>query len=377
MKITSVEISVFELPMHPAVTQLISVGHPSKYRWQQAFPKGNQVPVQVMQVITDEGVNGICTVGDWRYTELTQRQINQLRELVIGEDPLDRKLLLSKLKAVSRFFEPGWFGGFDNCLWDIEGKVKNLPVSTLLGGAKEKIQAYYNTAGNTTEELIRDGESGIEAGFTVLKDHLPFGAIKNIENFRKFRNVFGDKIGLMHDAALVNYTFEEALMVGEELEILNFIWLEEPLPDRHHEDYVNLCRNLNIPVAGAETLMNEPEISELWLTSGAIDILRVNGRHGTTPILHASKLAARLGTTVEPNAYGPLFGIVHAHIDCGIENIGWFENAPPINGAAMGEEIGLLNPIRPIRGWVTPPDGPGWGSQWDWKRFKSKRIASL
>ena len=183
MKITSVDISVFELPMYPTITKVVRVGNPADLRWQQAFPTGGRGPVQIMQVITDEGINGICTVGDWRYTELTWRQIVQLRELVIGENPLKRELLISKLKAVSRFFEPGWFGGFDNCLWDIEGKVKNLPVSELLGGAKEKIQAYYNTAGGTPEDLIRDGEIGIEAGFTVLKAHLPFGAKKNIETF--------------------------------------------------------------------------------------------------------------------------------------------------------------------------------------------------
>ena len=377
MEITSVEISVFELPMYPIVTQVVPVGNPSELRWQQVFPKGGSVPVQVMQVMTDEGIHGLCTVGDWRYTELTWRQIAQLRELVIGEDPLERDLLLSNLKAVSRVFEPGWYCGFDNCLWDIDGKVKNLPVSELLGGAKGKIQAYYNTTGVTPDELILDGEAGIKAGFTVLKDHLPFGAQKNIETFREFRKVFGDSIGLMHDAALVNYTFDEAVQVGKELEDLNFIWLEEPLPDRHHEDYVNLCKQLKIPIAAAETLMNEPEISKLWLKSGAIDILRVNGRHGTTPVLNASKFAALLNTTVEPNAYGPLFGIVHAHINCGISNIDWFENAPPSRGAEMGEEIGLLNPIRPVAGWVTPPSGPGWGAEWDWNQFRKKRIAIL
>ena len=103
----------------------------------------------------------------------------------------------------------------------------------------------------------------------------------------------------------------------------------------------------------------------------------MNGRHGTTPILNSSKFAAQLNTTVEPNAYGPLFGIVHAHIDCGISNIDWFENAPPPKGAEMGEEIGLLNPIRPVSGWVSPPSGPGWGSEWDWIQFKKKRIAVL
>jgi L-alanine-DL-glutamate epimerase-like enolase superfamily enzyme len=129
----------------------------------------------------------------------------QLRELAIGEDPLDRERLHSKLNTASRFFESGWFGGFDNCLWDIAGKVAGLPVAELLGGSRSKVQAYYNTAGATPDELIRDAEHGLEAGFTVLKDHLAFSYTEKIVTFEKFRGAFGDKVGLMHDAALVSY----------------------------------------------------------------------------------------------------------------------------------------------------------------------------
>jgi L-alanine-DL-glutamate epimerase-like enolase superfamily enzyme len=43
----------------------------------------------------------------------------------------------------------------------------------------------------------------------------------------------------------------------------------------------------------------------------------------------------------------------------------------------MGEEIGLLNPIRPVEGWVSYPNAPGWGAEWDWNQFEKKRIAVL
>ncbi|MDP6667008.1 MAG: enolase C-terminal domain-like protein, partial [Dehalococcoidia bacterium] len=362
MKIDSIEISVFELPMYPATTQVIEIGTPSALRYRQAFPAGAPVPVQVMRVVTDEGVDGVCTVGDWRYTELSWRQIAQLRELAIGEDPLDRDRLGAMLTTASRFFEPGWFGGFDNCLWDIAGKVAGVPVARLLGDAKPRVQAYYNTSGGSIDELLRDGESGLSAGYTVLKDHLAFSTDENIRDFREFRSAFGNDVGLMHDAALAGYTFSEALEVGRALEAQDFIWFEEPVPDRQHRNYVMLCEELDIPIAGAETLMNEPELGELWLETGAIDILRVNARHGTTPLLRSAEFAAGRNANVEPNTYGPLFGIIHAHVGCGIGNIDWFEVAPPANGAEMGEEIGLMNPIRPVDGWVTYPDAPGWGA---------------
>lgn len=377
MKIESIEISVFELPMYPPTIRLADTGKEGVRLLQRKGASGGLVPVQVIRVRTDDGVEGICTVGDWRYTEMQPQQLNQLREIAIGENPLNRELLYSKLCSVARFYDPAWFGGFDNCLWDIAGKVSGLPVAQLLGGAKERVQAYYNIIGDSLAELVSDGESALEDGFTVLKDHLPYSARENIRLFHELRKSFGDDVGLMHDAALTKYTYQEALKVGRALEEDDFIWLEEPLPDRQLENYVRLTDALDIPVAGAETLMHDPELGALWLRSGAVDVLRVNGRHGTTPLLKLANFAEMHDANVEPNTYGPLFGLVHAHLGCGIGNIHWFETSPPFDGAKMGEEIGLLNPVVPHEGWVSFPDAPGWGAEWDWKQFEKKRVAVL
>lgn len=377
MKIESIEISVFELPMYPATIQLTDIGTPPETRWRRALMGSSQVPVQVIRVITDEGIEGVCTVGDWRYAEMSWQQLAQLRALAIGECPLDRDRLWSKLSAAARFFEPAWFGGFDNALWDIGGKAAGVPVAKLLGDARPSARAYYNTAGSTPEALIEDGAAALDAGFSVLKDHLAFGFEENLRVFKQFRETFGDDVGLMHDAAGITYSYDEALQIGRLLEELNFIWLEEPLEDRQHANYVKLCNMLDIPIAGAETLMHDPDLGALWLETGACDILRVNARHGTTALLRLAKFAQARGANVEPNTYGPLFGLIHAHVACGIENIDFFEGKPPESGAEMGEAIGLLNPVRPENGHVTYPDTPGWGAEWDWKQFEKKRVAVL
>ena len=210
-----------------------------------------------------------------------------------------------------------------------------------------------------------------------MKDHLSFSTEENLDMFQNLRSYFGPDVGLMHDAALTTYTFEEALMVGNKLSSENFIWFEEPLRDRNIKECRDLVDSLDITIAGGETLMNEPEISKTWFDMKAFDIMRVNARHGSTNLLDMAAYCAKANGKIEPNSYGPLFGLIHAHLACAVNNIDWFETSPPSNGPEIAEGIGLLNPIIPRDGWVTYPDGHGWGAEWDWDIFESKRLGVL
>ena len=50
------------------------------------------------------------------------------------------------------------------------------------------------------------------------------------------------------------YTLEQAIRLGRELEALNYLWLEEPLPDENFSALRELTRVLDIPVVGTEVL---------------------------------------------------------------------------------------------------------------------------
>ena len=99
---------------------------------------------------TDEGVVGVCTTPGDGHTGLHPGDVPQLQALVVGEDPLKREYLYQKLHQGTRWVyrSPSWFGGFDNCLWDIAGKVAGLPVYSLLGKVRDEVYAYYNTRGS-------------------------------------------------------------------------------------------------------------------------------------------------------------------------------------------------------------------------------------
>jgi len=379
MKIETITISVFEIPGNTARFDLVEEVKGAQRRWVRRHHSPAQEQLHVMHVRTDEGVEGICTVGDARYTTMRQTDLAQLRVLAVGEDPFDRERLNAKLHAATRgmFTRPGWFGAFDNCLWDIAGKVTGQPIYALIGRARSRCPAYYNFGGPTREAAAEDAQEAAGMGFVALKDHFRGSGDENIAWFQAVRETVGPQIDLLHDAAGCDYTLEEAIRVGQALEDLKFGWFEEPLSDRDQAGLQRLCRALNIPVLALESLMHDLELSAQWLISGATDYIRVNARHGTTSLLKLAHLAELHGRRVEMNGPGGLFGLVHAHLVCSIANTSYYEYFPNGSRDTLGKEIGLLNPPLPEQGMITPPAAPGWGAAWDWDYFRKQRIGTL
>lgn len=380
MKIQSITLSIFELPGNTATFNLHEVVHNGADRhWQPTGHQQQTEELHVLHVQTDEGVEGICTVGDARYTTMRRTELDQLRILTVGENPLDRERLNSKLNAATRtmFSRPGWFGAFDNCLWDIAGKVAGLPIYALLGRARERCPAYYNFGGKTIEAAAEDAQQAVAQGFPAVKDHFRSAARENIAGFHAIRAAVGPDIDLLHDAALCHYSYQDALRVGRELEELNYRWFEEPLSDCVQGQLQQLCTALDLPILAPETLMHDLQLSAQWLISGATDDLRANARHGVTQTMKLAHLAELHGQRIELNGPGGLFGLVHAHLACAISNTSYYEYFPGGSRDERGKEIGLLNPPLPEQGHIVPPSQPGWGAEWDRVYFERVRVAHI
>jgi L-alanine-DL-glutamate epimerase-like enolase superfamily enzyme len=269
----------------------------------------------------------------------------------------------------------GWHGGFDNCLWDIVGKSEGKSVSQLIGKKRESCPAYYNFGGGSKEAAAQDAVEAVERGFRAIKDHFRGTGPENKPWFEAVREAVGPDIEILHDAAGCDYSFEEAIEVGRVLERLAFGWFEEPLDDRDLPGLQMLCDALDIEVLVPETLMNDVDLSRVWLEIGATDKLRTNGRIGTTAYLELAEVAQKMGTTVEPNGPGGLFGHVHVHLCCSVENTTYYEYFPNGSRDEAGKEIGLMNPPVPQEGEMHPSDLNGWGCEWDWEYFRQKRVA--
>ncbi len=390
MKITDVKLTVLETDLPERGFDLIKLPGQHRERWLHAathrpgtlpsLGSGGSDRKQhefVMYVETDEGVTGVCTANGSGTSRLAPEDVPQLKRLVVGENPLDRELLYQKLHQGTRWVyrEPGWFGGLDNCLWDIAGKVAGLPVYHLLGRVRERTPAYYNIRGATKDEAADDARKAIDLNFTGVKDHFYHPVRENIEWLSAMREAVGPDIDLMHDCVGI-YTYDEAMRVGRALEELDYRWFEEPLPERFHNKLVQLCERLEIPVLATEMFMYDVDMCAQWLISGATDMVRANARHGTTPLMKLAHLAELHGATIELNGAGGLWGLVHSHLLSAIQNTSYYEYFPGGSQDEVGRSLGMMNPVVPVDGYISAPDSPGWGAEWDWDLFRKRTVAT-
>ena len=378
MKITNVTVHVLERPgARGSVHTIVQV--PSVRRIQfthSSKPLDRPGHSLVLRVQTDDGVEGMCTV-EASHVGPTSSMVDLLRANVIGEDPFNREYLFQKLYLGTRWVyqKPGWFGPFDNCLWDITGKVAGLPVYKLIGKVRDGVPVYQTAGDGPTELYIEHIEQGKAQGIRAYKPHSYKGGKADIPIMEKLREHVGPDYDLMLDP-VCSYTLGEAVEVGHVLEQLNFVWLEEPFHEQKMNLYQELCAELTIPVMATEMLMHDMDICAQWLIHGATDLLRANARQGTTQVLKMAHFAELYGTSIELNGTGGLWGQVHAHLGCCIMNNDYYESS--VGRAATIKEsaaqLGMMNPPEIVDGKLIPADGPGWGAEWDMAQFEKRTV---
>ncbi|MCI0528379.1 MAG: hypothetical protein L0Y56_13145 [Nitrospira sp.] len=370
MKITEVKLIILENPERKQRSlRLVQVPNLLRIQYTHTALPGDRPARQAfIEVVTDEGFTGRCT------TTISPAQIELLRQHGVDEDPLHRERLYQMLHKGTRWVyqPPGWFGDFDNCLWDIAGKAAGLPVYALLGRVRQRFPIYLTGGDGTVEDYLRAIEQGQAMGIKAYKFHTYKGGKADIPIFREVRRQVGPNYSLINDP-VCSYSLREAIEVGHVMEELDFIWLEEPFHEQKMNLYQELCRALTIPVMANEMLMHDVGLSAQWLIHGATDRLRANARHGTTQVLKMAHFAELYGANVELNGQGGLFGLVHAHLGCCIDNTDFYEYfyLESDGNRKQGIEWGLLNAPLIENGHLAPPDLPGWGAEWDEDRFRS------
>ncbi|MFT6535062.1 MAG: L-alanine-DL-glutamate epimerase-like enolase superfamily enzyme, partial [Alpinimonas sp.] len=121
MKITSIDLTRMNLPLTPAFNAA----------WDPE-PRRN-FAATLVTVHTDDGVIGYGS-GD------SMDGFEAFRHLFIGTNPLE---ILNQVKRIETInFHGGRYWPLEAALWDIIGKVANLPVATLFGGSVDRLPAY-------------------------------------------------------------------------------------------------------------------------------------------------------------------------------------------------------------------------------------------
>ncbi|RPJ41737.1 MAG: mandelate racemase/muconate lactonizing enzyme family protein [Deltaproteobacteria bacterium] len=207
--------------------------------------------------------------------------IQSLREVVVNKDPLDTIGLHGDLRAAINFVGAGGaamsaVGAIDLALWDLKGKLLDLPVYKLLGSSKTKIPAYasggaYN---KKLEELEREVRGYGEAGFSAIKITLPPEVQTACRRIAACHSWVGDGIKMMYDSNQ-QQSVKDAVTIAKCCADHQAYWYEEPFPYWQLGRSADLRLQIPCRLALGETLYGEAPFYEAVKTQAA-DVLMPN-----------------------------------------------------------------------------------------------------
>ena len=353
-----------------------------------------------IELLTDEGITGIGErIAGSAFSDRLEdlkSQVNLVKELVgqivLGEDPLNTELIWDKmygtwhdLRHPSLYATPA-ISAIDMALWDIKGKVANLPIYQLLGGQyHKKLRAYAympdidfdkhpEKAGEVALQLLEEGNTACK-----LDPFMPLHPIRDIplwkiEHAAKIFQSIRDAVGNRLEVAIGTHgqmpTYS-AIRVAHYLEPYHPFWFEEPIMPENISEMARIAAHTNIPIATGERLVTKYEFSEV-LEKQAAQILQLDvGQCGG--ITEAKKIAGMAEAhyaMIAPHMYcGPVVFAAAIQLDVSSPNFLIQEaNMGPLHKKIFKEPLVFEN------GYITPPSGPGLGVEFDQEVLKAHQV---
>jgi L-alanine-DL-glutamate epimerase-like enolase superfamily enzyme len=330
--------------------------------------------IQIVEVHTDAGVTGtgFVSAGGAVSDVLATLIRRNLKAAVAGEDPvLTDDLWRRMYDAVPRRGGDGivrtGIAAIDFALWDLKGKLLNVPVSALFGGRRARVATYANCAHHLPPaELAEKAAAYVKRGHAALKirgSATYVSLTEATERVKHVREAIGPDVKLMVD---VNGTWDvdTAIQQLKRWERYDVYWLEEPVPPDDIPGYVRIRQRAGRTyIAGGEQHVGVMEFRQL-LEQGAVDIVQPNAAvtGGITDWLRIHALATLASVPVSPWN----LQTVHIHLAAGLPNVKWIEYFMADNpllefqsrlfqGPALREETTADGVF------LVPPDGPGLG----------------
>lgn len=367
-----------------------------------------------VKILTDEP--GLYGVGDatlnGRELAVAATLVEHIAPLLVGRDPRQSEDIWQYL-----FRGTYWRGGpvlmtalagIDMALWDIKGKMANLPLYQLFGGkTRDGALCYTHAGGRDLVECEDRVRQAMERGFQVARAQVQVpkaigtygvGGAKEAalatwgatgeplarygdggpmpdeeanwepaqylrivpKLFDHLRTTLGDDVELLHDVH-ERLNPIEAARLARELEPYHLFFLEDPLRPEHKESFRTVRRASTTPLAMGELFTTRYDVLPL-ATEQLIDFVRCDLTH-IGGITEARKIAAlcepfQIKTAWHgPGDIAPMAHSANVHVDVSIPNFGVQEMV------FFPEIVNEVLPGAPVYkdGRLWPSDAPGLG----------------
>lgn len=361
-----------------------------------------------VEVHTDEGIAGW---GEITTTTLTANRavagiIDKLNDLLIGEDPsqIERiwhKIFRSFTYMGSRGATTHVVSGIDIALWDIRGKVLNLPIYELLGGkVRDEILLYTHpdqTGWDSDQRYDRIEEEVVkivDSGHTAMKfDPFPFTGEQAKQNAgylsgtldrpserlaakitEKVRDVAGEDMEVLIDAH-GRFNVPTAIRLCNSLEDAgNIDWFEEPVPVESYHALNQVREKINVPVSVGERLHTRWEFVQIFENELADFVMPdVTWTGGITELKKISTQAESYYIPVSPHdASGPINVLAGAHVMMTVPNFYKLETA---NADLTKYNEFIQSPLDNSNGALhLDPSAPGLGIEMNMDYLNANKL---
>jgi L-alanine-DL-glutamate epimerase-like enolase superfamily enzyme len=341
---------------------------------------GSNMPwdVVVLKLTCDDGTEGLATAMAARSGQITESYLQDLAApMVIGRSPHEREAIYYDFWNLDRheaFFPVFLPGPVDVALWDICAKAAGLPLYQYIGAYRESLPVYASSVFYDDPQIyIDEALKYKKQEISCYKVHPsgPYGF--DMEVHQTLRNAAGYDMDLITDP-VGEYSLDEAVLVGRQLEELKFLWFEEPFRDFELYKYQKLCAILDIPVAATETTRGGHWGVAQSVAQHAADIIRadVSWKCGVTGTLKIAHMADSFGLNCEIHTTTMNYmDMVNLHVSCAIRNCKYFEYFVPEDNFRFPMKGDL--PIK--AGTIFVPKTPGVGADLDWDLIDNNCVS--
>lgn len=379
MKITSIEI------IRPPDDGRASDGT----RWRPTF----------IRVNTDEGISGFGEIG-LAYSDAIDAATGILKDfcpIIIGMDPTKTEQIWNVLLRSTFWGQGGGgvvFGGIsaiDMALWDIKGKMLQVPVYQLLGGkTNERLRTYASQVqfdwAPESKNLITPEEyadvtlRAMAEGYDCVKVD-PLGVNKDgtwewnftgmltaqqikmaVDRVAAMRESGGDNLDIiieLHSQTDVN----SAIQLGQALEPFRCMYYEEPTQPLNAKIFRSIAQKVNIPLAAGERIYSRWGYRP-FLEDRSLSIIQpdLGNTGGITEGKKICDMAALYDVGVQLHLCGGPIAIAAAlQLEAVIPNFVIHEHH---QYAMIQKNIDLCTyDYQPYNGYYEVPDRPGIGQE--------------
>jgi len=329
--------------------------------------------VALVRVTCDDGRFGLgeITHGQYCYEPIIGL-IEHFKNLLVGRPVMEIGRAWEIMYGSSVFWNRqgvgiGVMGGINIAMYDLMGKLLEVPVYQMLGGLVRSRSRVYASNGlfRYKEPLVADAQRARQLGFTAYKMRVvtPDTIVPLVAALREAVPEMDLIVDAVQGSCAVPWSVAVSKQLARELEPYDVLWFEEPCRVENIEGYVEIRRFTSLNIAGAESLPTAHAFKP-YLDREAFGVVQFDiATAGFTEGMRIGNLAAVHQRPVAIHSWGSVVSaLAGLHLSLVLPNCAMTEYTfmdHPLNDRLAVE------PLRPKDGFVSAPRTPGLGVKFD------------